>query len=847
MRRLWVVVALCLSMTCAVASASARTGSSVGSGLHHAKRAVKLRRRTRVAAHRSRGAKKAVKSTTVTATTAAVTAAGSDPVLVGDTNVESVADNDSAGQAEAFQFTASASGSTTTGNFYASGFSPSKAYLALYSNASAGKPGSLLASGSVSNPTSGWNSFTFSGTSVTAGTKYWLAILGVGGTIGFRDKSSGNSYCTSATNLTSPPASFPSSVACGSGSISAYVSGTGTAPPPPPPPPPAPPAAPTAAFTFSPSSPVTGQQVVFNASGSTCNATPCTYSWKDVTSSGTDDWSLGTGNPLDFTFQVAATKYVTLTVTDALGQTGSVEHNVTVVSSSSSTTPTTTTTASSSSTSTTTTSSSSSTTTTSTTSSSSTSSVDPPPVPPSNTGLPVISGTAQAGDTLTASDGTWQGDTPMTYSYAWEQCDSSGNNCTTVSAASGNTYPLDSGDVGRTIRGVATATNDAGSASATSLPTVVVTATSSSTCNFNSTPSSFASDVSAATTGQTVCLASGNYGTWTGTNKAITVEAASGASPQMQIDFASGASGFTLSGMTNMSGIIDGPANNLTVENSTFTGSLLVSWDTGIGMSNVVINHNSFDWNAYSANTPYNAKIALNEVATPTTGTLSKPSIIVENNDIENGDLDGIHVGGGAGMIIRNNYFNNLCDRNINHTDNIQFEGGSQTNVEGNYIYTPGPEPSTGCVAGGIDSYDGETNGVIIEDNVVDVTRDWGIELYSDNGSIVRHNTVVYHPNSYSAFNSGDGQIDIDRKSQDPAGTGTHVYDNVGTAEFNNGSTGTANNNTDPSTVTYVSPCAKGCTYGAPVVHDNYLLAPGSAGVGVADNGSNTGIFAASW
>ena len=34
------------------------------------------------------------------------------------------------------------------------------------------------------------------------------------------------------------------------------------------------------------------------------------------------------------------------------------------------------------------------------------------------------------------------------------------------------------------------------------------------TCNRNATPSSLASEESAATAGQTICLASGNYGTW---------------------------------------------------------------------------------------------------------------------------------------------------------------------------------------------------------------------------------------------------------------------------------------------------------------------------------------------
>ena len=62
----------------------------------------------------------------------------------------------------------------------------------------------------------------------------------------------------------------------------------------------------------------------------------------------------------------------------------------------------------------------------------------------------------------------------------------------------------------------------------------------------------------------------------------------------------------------------------------------------------------------------------------------------------------------------------------------------------------------------------------------MDVARNWGIELYSDEASIVRHNTLIWHPPSYAQFpnDGGTGQIDIDRKSQDPAGHGTKVDDN---------------------------------------------------------------------
>ena len=88
---------------------------------------------------------------------------------------------------------------------------------------------------------------------------------------------------------------------------------------------------PTAAFSYSPGDPVTGQSVSFDGSASSCPDAPCTYSWADDPPSG-GSWPLGTGQEISFTFKVVGTKYVTLTATDSAGGTASVEHNVAVTS-----------------------------------------------------------------------------------------------------------------------------------------------------------------------------------------------------------------------------------------------------------------------------------------------------------------------------------------------------------------------------------------------------------------------------------------------------------------------------------------------------------------------------------
>jgi subtilase family serine protease len=94
------------------------------------------------------------------------------------------------------------------------------------------------------------------------------------------------------------------------------------------------------------------------------------------------------------------------------------------------------------------------------------------PAPPSNTSPPTISGTTTQGQTLTANPGSWSGSPSPTYTYQWQQC--SGGTCTDVLGATAQTYTLTSGDVGKTIDVVVTATNASGSAAATSAQTASV-------------------------------------------------------------------------------------------------------------------------------------------------------------------------------------------------------------------------------------------------------------------------------------------------------------------------------------------------------------------------------------
>ena len=84
-----------------------------------------------------------------------------------------------------------------------------------------------------------------------------------------------------------------------------------------------------------------------------------------------------------------------------------------------------------------------------------------PPIAPVNTGLPVISGITEVGQTLTTTNGTWS-NTPTGYTYQWKR---GGVN---IGGATSGTYLLVTADLTATITVAVTATNSAGSATASS-------------------------------------------------------------------------------------------------------------------------------------------------------------------------------------------------------------------------------------------------------------------------------------------------------------------------------------------------------------------------------------------
>ncbi len=97
------------------------------------------------------------------------------------------------------------------------------------------------------------------------------------------------------------------------------------------------------------------------------------------------------------------------------------------------------------------------------------------PGPPQNTGLPVVTGEAREGETLSGTFGNWTG-SPVVFQYQWERCaTATGTGCADIAGATATTYVPVHLDVGSTLRlRVSTSNAQGPSKPAESAPTAVV-------------------------------------------------------------------------------------------------------------------------------------------------------------------------------------------------------------------------------------------------------------------------------------------------------------------------------------------------------------------------------------
>ena len=368
---------------------------------------------------------------------------GIDPVLLGDQSIESSVDSTPARSPHAFSFVDQITGTPTSISVYVDGQNLATTLIAgLYSD-SGGRPASLLAAGSVAFPQAGaWNRVGLaSAPTVSAGTRYWVAVLAKNGMLYFRVGS--GTGCNSATSSNSSLSSLPSSWRrphLGSDCpISAYVDGTAVGPtvtvvPP----------VNTSAPIIS-GTPVQGSTLTTSGGSWLPPPNAYAYQWQDCDASGSDC------TPISGAIAAA----YTLTANDV----GHTVRSVVAGSNSSGST---------------------------TAASVPTAVVIAAVTAPTNTAIPTISGTATQGQTLSTTNGTWSGS--PAFSYQWQDCTSSG--CTDIQGATGQTYTLQASDVRDQITVIVTGTNSVGSAKATANPVGPISASPPPTASFTYSPSS---------------------------------------------------------------------------------------------------------------------------------------------------------------------------------------------------------------------------------------------------------------------------------------------------------------------------------------------------------------------
>jgi tripartite motif-containing protein 71 len=93
-----------------------------------------------------------------------------------------------------------------------------------------------------------------------------------------------------------------------------------------------------------------------------------------------------------------------------------------------------------------------------------------------NTEAPKLSGSPVVGVTMGVSSGAWS-NSPVAYSYQWEDCNSTGEECVLIPGATNANYTVMTSDDGHTLVAVVKATNGGGSVSDPSAPSTIVSGT----------------------------------------------------------------------------------------------------------------------------------------------------------------------------------------------------------------------------------------------------------------------------------------------------------------------------------------------------------------------------------
>jgi hypothetical protein len=365
-------------------------------------------------------------------------------------------------------------------------------------------------------------------------------------------------------------------------------------------------------------------------------------------------------------------------------------------------------------------------------------------------------------------------------------------------------------------------------------------------CDRNATTASFDRQLAAATPGQTLCLASGNYGSFgdargiTKRPPGVTIREQEGATATLFLQFRSTPTPqwLILDGLTIAGGDVSAPANHITIRNAAFTATTVFFTGAGPEDNNacsdcpamedqeILIERSTFNGISPGEDGP--------EGRVQTVGTASSATptgLVIRDSEFAGGRSDGVQVSSNRPVTISGNRFRDIRqgpNPTDPHSDCIQILG-TRAVITNNAFDR--------CTQG-IVQFDGG-GGSTISGNIFDaIEADAPIVLGGDSNSAIEHNTLR------------TGRIDLTSKAGQ-ASTGTVVRSNIapGGVVLGNDVGGDATPSVDDYQL-----CDGGCA-GAhsvagtaayvggpdPSTRAGFALASGSPGKNAAHDGSDIG------
>ncbi len=356
------------------------------------------------------------------------------------------------------------------------------------------------------------------------------------------------------------------------------------------------------------------------------------------------------------------------------------------------------------------------------------------------------------------------------------------------------------------------------------------------TCDRSVTPATLASQFAAASAGQTICLAAGDYGSFAAgspTGGAVTVRPATGVARgdvTMELDWSS-VRNVRVHGVTISGANLRGATRDVLVSGSRFTGIAVVD-TSSMTDANVVFDGNDH-YGVPTCGACFQGQLHVHDSG----DRAGRSGVVARNSRFGGSFSDGVRADASNGMTIEFNEFTGIDDTEPYHSDPIQLYGGQRVTIRGNWFHDMVEVVSYVMVA------DGSADNVVV-DNVFEAGNySYALTWLSDDGSLIHHNTFA----TERCFTSTCA-VFLGAKPADDPGSGTVIRDNVindvgsepGRATFSlthnliaaSGSWGSSNLVGRP---TYTGGAS-------PTTWAGFRLAPGSPGSDRASDGLDVGI-----